>query len=204
LKIVVSKIGIIILAAGSSSRMGQSKQLLHIGGKPLLLLAVEAALQTHVNEIVVVLGANEKTHRQIIEHLSVNIFFNESWEKGMGNSLKAGLAHLLTIEPTLNAVITMVSDQPLISSADLNLLIKKFQETKAKIVAVSYDGTAGVPALFDQSLFTDLLQINNELGAKKVIQQHLSDTQLINLPHAAIDLDIPEDYERFKQRGQTI
>jgi molybdenum cofactor cytidylyltransferase len=204
LKAITPKIGIIILAAGSSSRMGQSKQLLTIGDKPMLLIVVEAALKTKAKPIVVVLGANEKAHRQIIEHLSVNIFYNESWRKGMGHSLKAGLAHLLTIEPKLNALITMVSDQPLISSADLNLLIKKFQETKTKIVAASYDGTAGVPALFDQSLFPDLLQINNEYGAKKVIQQHLSDTQLINLPHAAIDLDIPEDYERFKQRRQTI
>jgi molybdenum cofactor cytidylyltransferase len=198
LKTITPKIGIIILAAGSSSRMGQPKQLLPIGGKPLLLLAVEAALQTYANEIVVVLGANEKAHRQIIEHLSVNIFFNESWEKGMGNSLKTGLAHLLTIEPTLDAVITMVSDQPLISSSDLNALVENFQETKAKIVASSYNGTAGVPTLFDRSLFPNLQELGDEHGAKKIIQQYLNITQLVNLPHASIDLDTLEDYENFK------
>jgi molybdenum cofactor cytidylyltransferase len=193
------KIGIAILAAGSSSRMGRSKQLLPIGGKPLLLLAVEAALQTQARPVVVVLGANENAHRKIIDHLPVSILFNESWPKGMGNSLKAGLAHLLIIEPTLNAVVTMVSDQPLISSKDLNLLIEKGRETKAGIVASSYNGTAGVPALFHQSLFSAMQQLDDEHGAKKIIQQHVSDTLLITLPQAAIDLDTPEDYERFNQ-----
>jgi molybdenum cofactor cytidylyltransferase len=194
-----SKIGIVILAAGSSSRMGSSKQLLEVNRKPLLLIAVEAALQTQVSPIVVVLGANEKAHRKIIENLPIHIYFNELWPKGMGNSLKKGLTHLLAIEPSLDAVITMLCDQPLIGSQDLKLLIEKFRETKAKIVASFYNDTAGVPALFDKFHFSDLCQVDDGQGAKKIIQQYLASCLLVRLPHAAVDLDTPEDYKSFIQ-----
>ena len=67
-------IGIIVLAAGSSSRMGSSKQLLEIEGKPLLCKCVNQALAANPSQVVVVLGANEKPHRDLLEKLPVQLF----------------------------------------------------------------------------------------------------------------------------------
>ena len=87
-------ISIILLAAGASSRMGQSKQLLLIEGEPLLLRSVKIALSGKPHHVVVVLGAGEHEHSNIIKHLPVEIVINTHWKNGMGSSIKAGLAHL--------------------------------------------------------------------------------------------------------------
>ena len=90
-------IGILLLAAGSSSRMGQSKQLLPIAGEQLLLKSTRVAMESEAEIVMVVLGANELAHRKIIEQLPVEITVNTEWQKGMGSSLKQGLTQLLKI-----------------------------------------------------------------------------------------------------------
>lgn len=191
------KIGIILLAAGSSSRMGQSKQLLEIGGEQLLLKSTQVALQSIAEKVIVVLGANESAHRKVIEQLPCEIIVNEDWQLGMGSSLKKGLAELLLIAPKLEAVLVMVCDQPLLTSEHLNQIIKKFKLAKSQIVASYYSGSAGVPALFDKSLFEKLLNAEDQAGAKKIILQHKEVVQTIDFAQGAIDLDTPEDYQTF-------
>lgn len=191
------KIGIILLAAGSSSRMGQSKQLLEIGGEQLLLKSTQVALQSIAEKVIVVLGANESAHRKVIEQLPCEIIVNEDWQLGMGSSLKKGLAELLLIAPKLEAVLVMVCDQPLLTSEHLNQIIKKFKLAKSQIVASYYSGSAGVPALFDKSLFEKLLKVEDHAGAKKIIRQHKEVVQTIDFAQGAIDLDTPEDYQTF-------
>lgn len=191
------KIGIILLAAGSSSRMGQSKQLLEIGGEQLLLKSTQVALQSIAEKVIVVLGANESAHRKVIEQLPCEIIVNEDWQLGMGSSLKKGLAELLLIAPKLEAVLVMVCDQPLLTSEHLNQIIKKFKLAKSQIVASYYSGSAGVPALFDKSLFEKLLNAEDQAGAKKILIQHKEVVQTIDFAQGAIDLDTPEDYQTF-------
>jgi molybdenum cofactor cytidylyltransferase len=91
----------------------------------------------------------------------------------------------------------MVCDQPLLTTDHLNVLIQTFKKTKSQIVASHYSGGAGVPALFDKSLFEELLNLENESGAKKIIQQHKDVVYSIPFPEGAIDLDTPDDYEKF-------
>ncbi len=190
-------IGIVILAAGSSSRMGQSKQLLTIEGEQLLLKSTRVAMQSEAEIVMVVLGANELAHRKIIEQLPVEITVNADWQKGMGSSLKKGLDQLLKIVPQLDAVIIMVCDQPLLTTDHLNELIQSFKKTKSLIIASHYSGTAGVPALFGKSLFGKLLNVENESGAKKIIQQYNDAVQTEDFPDGMIDLDTLDDYRTF-------
>jgi molybdenum cofactor cytidylyltransferase len=194
-----SFVGIIVLAAGSSSRMGQSKQLLEIGGEQLLLKSAKVAWQSEAERVIVVLGANEDDHRQIIEHLPIEITSNENWQKGMGSSLKKGLKELLQIVPALEAVLIMVCDQPLLTTKHLNQIIKKFKLTRSPIVASYYSASAGVPALFDKSLFEKLLNVEDDSGAKKIIQQHKEAVQTIDFPKGGVDIDTPDDYRKFIQ-----
>ncbi len=190
-------IGIILLAAGSSSRMGQSKQLLEIGGEQLLLTSTKVALLASAEKVVVVVGANEATHRKIIEQLPVEIIINEDWQKGMGSSLKKGLQELLLLVPKLEAALVMVCDQPLLAAEHLTQIIKKYELSKSPIVASYYSGSSGVPALFDKSLFEKLLNVEDQAGAKKIILQHKEVVETIDFPQGSIDLDTPEDYLAF-------
>jgi molybdenum cofactor cytidylyltransferase len=188
---------VLLLAAGSSSRLGRSKQLLEINGQSLLLKSVNAAVHSKTKKILVVLGANETAHRQAIEHLPIEIIFNPTWQRGMGNSLKVGLSHLLKEDPNLRGVITMVCDQPLITASHLNKLIERFRETKSPIVASFYSGSAGVPALFEKSLFEKMLSINDEHGAKKIINHYPDLVSIVDSPEGAIDIDTEDDVKKF-------
>ncbi len=200
MKIEQTNIGVILLAAGSSSRMGQSKQLLEIKGEQLLWKSTQTALQSEAEKIIVVLGANEQEHRKIIQSLSVDIVVNPDWKDGMGSSLKKGLHQLLQTKPTLDAVIIMVCDQPLLTTGHLNKLIQIFRQTKSPIVASYYSNTAGVPALFEKSVFEKLLNVENESGARKIIQQNKDLVQTVDFPEGAVDVDTPDDFKKLKER----
>ena len=190
-------IGIIVLAAGSSSRMGRSKQLLEIEGQPLLCRCVTHALETKPQHIVVVLGANEKPHRDAIEKLQVEIVSNFYWKTGMGGSIKTGLNYLIQSGAQLDAVILIVCDQPALTSEHLRKLVKKFSEKKKAIIASRYAGSAGVPVLFGRSFFSNLLLLGDEHGAKKIIQQFPDQVATVDFPEGHLDLDTEEDYQNY-------
>lgn len=191
----VDEIAIILLAAGSSARMGQSKQQLLINGKSLLVHVAEIAIHSAVGKVVVVLGSEEKTHRHLLNDLKVDVIFNPGWRTGMGSSLKAGLNHVITNNPKTIAVIIMVCDQPLLTSSHINSIIQKYRTANTPIVASSYANTIGVPALFNRQLFGEILKLRDEEGAKKIILNHTP--EVVDFPEGSIDLDTPYDYKKF-------
>ncbi len=191
-----NRIGIIILAAGASQRLGQPKQLLQFEGKTLLRRAVETAIETNY-QTVVVLGANFEKTKAEIEELKVEICFNENWQDGMSSSLKTGLKKLLEVAPNLSALIVALCDQPFINSTILNGLAKTFEKTNAPIVASEYAETIGVPALFSRFVFDELLNLSADEGAKQIIKKHLAAVETISVPQAEIDIDTMADYEKM-------
>ena len=189
--------GVILLAAGSSSRMGQSKQLLKVGGESLLVRTTTIALETGLQPVVVVLGANEREHRKAIEHLGVPIAENSGWQLGMGSSLKTGLKHLLSIAPGTDAVLVLVCDQPLLTTIHLRNILEQFRVFNPLIVASRYAGNGAVPAVFHKDLFPKILEMEDAQGAKKIIGQHSNDTIMVDFPDGSVDLDTPEDFQKF-------
>jgi molybdenum cofactor cytidylyltransferase len=192
-----SSIVIVLLAAGSSSRMGQSKQLLSIKGKPLLLKSAEVALGCEVDHVVVVLGSQEAAHQRILKDLPLEIIPNPDWQKGMGNSLKAGLNHTLRIIPDVGAIVIIVCDQPRLTVQHIKKLIQKNKETKNPIIASGYAETLGVPVLFGRSLFQELASLGDDQGAKKILKKYSSSILSVDFPDGSIDLDTMEDYHKF-------
>ena len=190
-------IGIILLAAGSSSRMGRSKQLLEIEGEPLLCRCIKVAQAVDPNHVVVILGANEKAHREIIDKLPVHIISNYYWKTGMGSSIKTGLNYLIQEASDLEAVIIMVCDQPALTADHLDKLIQKFKQKKKSIIASSYANSTGVPVLFGRAFFSNLLLLSDDHGAKKIIQQFPGQVGEVAFPSGAIDLDTEEDYQNY-------
>jgi molybdenum cofactor cytidylyltransferase len=198
-------IGIILLAAGSSTRMGQSKQLLTIGHESLLQHAVNAAIESNAHPVIVVLGANSYDHSKILGSIEDNaayeIVVNQRWQTGMGSSLKAGLQYLISKYPQTDGALIMVCDQPKVNARHLQTLMSNFEDAK-KVVASYYDLTPGVPAIFGRRYFDEIFELDDQEGAKKIIHKNLSSTTLIDFPEGSVDLDTPDDYARFKQGGQ--
>ena len=195
-----SKISIILLAAGSSSRMGQSKQLLEVNGTPLLLHSVKAALESGAKSVNVILGANELAHREVLRNLPVSVISNHYWKSGMGSSIKAGLNYVVRKYSDTEAVIIMVCDQPAITASHLHKLATTHKSTNSPIVASSYSGTVGVPALFSRAFFSNILMLKDDQGAKKIIEQFPEQRANVDFPDGSFDLDTSEDYQRYLKR----
>ncbi|HTJ49376.1 MAG TPA: nucleotidyltransferase family protein [Cyclobacteriaceae bacterium] len=191
---------IIVLAAGESSRMGQSKQLLKVDEETLLHRAVKTALAAEVDGVLVVLGSDHEKHKLALQDQPVDYVINPYWQKGIGSSIKIGLSKLLTMKKPPDAVLMMVCDQPFVTSDHLCRMIEIFNHTKKEVVASTYAGTTGTPALFASSIFNHLLNIGDNEGAKKTINQSQS-LAFVELEHGEIDLDTPEDYNSFLQKS---
>lgn len=187
----------IILAAGSSSRMGESKQMLDIHGQKLLVKTVKTVLNSGIDNVVVVLGSNEQAHRDLIAGLSVYTLHHPEWEKGIGSSIKRGLDYITSKPSSPEAIIILVCDQPLLRSEHLANLQAKYKETRKPIIASRYGQTPGVPALFHKSYYESLLALPDEQGAKKILLQNRHDVYEIDFPEGLIDLDTKADYESF-------
>jgi len=191
-------IGIIILAAGASSRMnGQPKQLLEFEGKTLLRRAAETALSSNLRPIVVVLGANAEKLLPEIKDLPVLPAINENWANGMGGSIKTGLSVLLAENTDIEAAILMVSDQPFVTAETLDRLVETFQKTKKPIAACHYADTLGVPALFAREMFAELSDLQGDTGAKAVIKKHAANVAQTPAPEAAFDVDTQTDFQKL-------
>lgn len=189
------RLGLIVLAAGESSRMGKPKQLLPFGKTTLLRHAVLTATQTALYPIITVLGAHSEACREQIRDLPVHIVTNRNWEMGMGSSIGFGIETLLRIAPRSYGVLLMLHDQPLITNERLAKLVALKRSSHALIVSSSYEGTVGVPAIFDRKLFVALQGLRGVEGAKKVLNAHASKVLTVPTPEAAWDIDTPEEYQ---------
>jgi molybdenum cofactor cytidylyltransferase len=191
------KTGIVILAAGISSRLGSPKQLLSYNGKTLLEHAVEEATKSEADFVVVVLGANADIILKEIDPGKASMVENKEWQEGMASSIRRGLNAILDKHAPVDGVIFMVCDQPFISAMVLNNLINTYKETGKPIVASNYGGAIGPPAFFHKLFFAELMQLKGDEGAKGIIQQHEDEVATVLFPLGEIDIDREEDYEKL-------
>ncbi len=196
---MLSVTGIVILAAGASTRLGEPKQQLAYQGKTLLQRAVQAALDSGVGPVAVVLGANAEKLLPELADIPVTVVQNPDWQEGMASSIRAGLQELIRQKPELSEVIFMVSDQPFVDAALLKRLVQAKQESRSSIVASAYQGTWGTPVLFDKVYFPELLALQGQEGAKKIILKHQPQVTSISFEAGAIDIDTQEDYKALLQ-----
>ncbi len=190
--------GIIILAAGASSRMGSAKQNLLYRGQTLLQAAIDKALQCDCEIVAVVLGANADEIVQTLVGLPIRTFLNERWKDGMGSSIAYGITALTEQHPNLTHVLFLLADQPFTNADHLNKLIEHNQP--GQIVASAYNSTLGPPILFDKAYFSELMELKGNEGAKKLVSKHANTVLAINFDAGAFDIDTPEDYERLSNK----
>jgi molybdenum cofactor cytidylyltransferase len=187
----------IILAAGAAARMGQSKQLLAYRGRTLLQHSIKQAIGAGFQPIVVVVGSNSHMVTASIAGEAVKIVHNERWKTGMGSSISAGMRVLLESDEVPEVVAILVADQPLVEAKHLAAMRELLWAAGSSIVAAQYSDTIGVPALFKRELFGALLSLPPEAGARRLLRSSDADVTPFPLPQAAVDIDTPEDFERF-------
>ncbi|MGA7933931.1 MAG: nucleotidyltransferase family protein [Kovacikia sp.] len=195
----MSAVGLVILAAGASSRMGSPKQLLPYQGQSLIQRIVEIAVNSVCHPVVVVLGAEAKPIQPELAAFDVQVVENLRWSEGVSTSVRSGIEALQMESPPIAAAVICVCDQPFVSTQLINQLVQNYRRSHPLIVASEYAGTLGVPALFHHTLFAELTALSGDIGARKVIQQYAQHTLRVSYPEAAFDIDTPTEYCRMLQ-----
>ena len=188
-------VGAIILAAGGSTRFGQPKQLLAFQGESLVRRAVRGAVDADCVRVVVVAGDVRARIEAELRETPAVIVENPEWQRGLGTSIRCGLLHLRSSRSEPDAVVLMACDQPFADANVIKSLIAEWENSGKSIVASSYAGTLGIPALFDRSCFDDLLSLPDDSGAKPLIQARFADVARIEFEKGVMDIDTPGDFE---------
>jgi len=193
---------IVLLAAGSSSRLGKPKQLLLCREHTLLQHSIQTALASLAKRVIVVLGANADIIEKGItkENDRLVCITNDQWQEGLASSIRCGLQYLLRQMPEPQNVMFMVCDQPYINTELLDKLVTLQRQTGHSIVASKYAETTGIPAIFSRDLFPELLQLTGDRGARKLIHQQKEDVATVAFPMGDIDIDTMADYESLLKK----
>jgi molybdenum cofactor cytidylyltransferase len=190
--------GIILLAAGASTRLGSAKQLVEFHGVPLIVHAAQTALATACCPVIAVLGADAARFEPLvsnlkseISNLKFQIVTNPDWSLGMGTSIRTGMQALQG--SSVDAVMILLCDQPLITANHLNQMTEAFFASGKTMCAARYAGALGTPAIFSRVHFDELKTLGDAQGGKAILQRYPTQVHAFNLPEAAIDLDTPDD-----------
>jgi molybdenum cofactor cytidylyltransferase len=180
------RVGALVLAAGASTRLGEQKQLLVLGGERLLERAVRVAREAGCSPVVVVLGASAASIQAVCDLGDAVIVVNDGWAEGMGSSVRAGVGALRD----LDACVVMTCDMPAVTAAHLRALM-----ASGEVMASSYAGRRGVPAYFPVSAFQSLLKLRGDAGAKDLLRS----ARFMELVGGELDVDTTIDLARARE-----
>jgi molybdenum cofactor cytidylyltransferase len=187
----------LVLAAGSSRRMGSPKQLLLVDGKPLLELVVTHAIASSLDQVVVVLGAAADEIRSRVDLGRATIVLNPDHAAGMASSLRAGLASLAD---GVDRVVVILGDQPDVDAGLLNRLLELQETSGLPAASLSFNGLLHPPVVLKRELWADLMELEGDVGCRAVIRARPELVARVpvetDLTHP-VDIDTRADYERF-------
>jgi molybdenum cofactor cytidylyltransferase len=203
----------IILAAGSSSRMGggRHKLLLPLHDRPVLAHVLDAVLASQARPVVLVLGHQAEQVRAHIAsyatHPDLNIIENTDYLQGMSTSMRLGIqalqsyGYMNSSNSEFDSALILLGDQPLITAQDIDTLTATYRTTGKRIVASTYEGKRGNPILFDAGLFPELLKVTGDEGGRSVLERHRDEIATVEMgnPLANIDVDTWEAYQQAVQ-----
>lgn len=192
---MTATVAAIVLAAGSSRRMGRNKLLLEIEGETLVRRVVRAAGEAGLDRVVVVLGHDEARVRAQLEGLSCETVVNPEHARGAGTSVHAGVRH---VAAEADAAVIVLADMPFVTAAMIAALADRYRATRAPVVFSRYGIVQAPPTLYDRSLFAELLAIDDDRGGKEVVLRHQAEAEAVAWPEDALhDIDSPADYDRI-------
>jgi molybdenum cofactor cytidylyltransferase len=193
----MSSVGL-VLAAGSSRRMGSPKQLLAIDGRPLLQVVLARACASRLDDVLVVLGAAADEIRSRVDLGRARVLLNPDHASGMASSLRAGLEAL---GGDVDRVMVILGDQPEIGGGLLDRLLDLQEQSGLPAAALSFNGLLHPPVVLERELWGDLMDLEGDVGCRAVIRARpelvASLASNDDLKHP-VDLDTPEDYRRLQ------
>jgi molybdenum cofactor cytidylyltransferase len=187
---------VVVLAAGASRRLGQPKQLVKLGSRPLLHRVVASAVSLAGHAVTVILGAHASELSGLLAHSPASVVVNRDWEEGISSSIRRGLSAL---PPGCEAVLLLLGDQVGVTADDLRRLASAWNGEPSVIAASMYDQHLGVPAIFPHIFFNELAELRGDEGARKIIERNQYRVSRVPMPNAAIDLDTPDDLLRLQR-----
>ncbi len=193
------KIGVLILAAGSSSRLGYPKQLVKFKGVPLLQHSINIAESLNLGINILVLGAKAEEIEKEIDTRNFKVVINENWQNGMGTSISKGICEALKLENELDHVLVLLSDQPFVTKEKIRELINIQLNTTKQATFSEYAGEVGVPAIFSKKTFSDLQKLKKDQGGKKLLLDNKIEFETLKFEGGKFDVDTPEDVELLKR-----
>lgn len=203
----------IILAAGTGSRMGRTKQLLPFRGKPILTHVLSNSLASDLNPLVLVLGFQAESIIRTLDTGPAELCINKDYKQGMAASIRAGLNALKLNQiksgpmessqiPSLpfDAALFILGDQPLVSPRVLQKITRAWQP--GKIVVPRFKGRPGNPVLFDRKFFPDLSALKGDVGGRALFERYSEDVVPLDVESEGIclDVDTPKDYEQLRKK----
>ncbi len=186
----------VVLAAGNSERLGQSKQQLQLHKVALLRRAAEQALQV-TDQAVVVLGAGHLTDRKLLDGLPLRITINTDSHIGLGGSIACGTAQL---DQQVDAVLLLLVDQYQLTTSNIESLVHQWHSNPEQIAAASYAGTHGPPVIFPYRYFAKLKALRKDGAKSLLVEQPMTS---VVMPSAAANLNTPADLVKMRHFEQT-
>jgi molybdenum cofactor cytidylyltransferase len=199
----LASLGIVIIAAGNSSRLGQAKQLVEIAGVSLLQQSINMAERSSENSVCILGYAADRLGTKL-KCSTCKILVNENWQQGMGSSISCGVNFL---SGKVDAVMILLCDQYRLTGSDLDRLIQAWQSNPQKMIASQYFEKKcsklieAAPAIFPKSYFTSLMALK-EKGARDILRKNQASVIAVLLKNAAFDLDTEDDLKLFKNWQQ--
>jgi molybdenum cofactor cytidylyltransferase len=197
---MTASLHVLVLAAGASRRLGQPKQLVQLGGRPVLHRVVANAVSLAGHAVTVVIGAHASQMTRMLASSPAAMVVNRQWEEGMGSSLRFGIAAL---PPACDAALILLGDQVGVTADDLKRLADAWNGEDSVIAASVYEQRVGVPAIFPRAFFSELAQLRGDHGARQILERNSHRLLRVPMPNAAVDLDTPADLAALRERFTT-
>ncbi len=186
----------VVLAAGSSTRMGRNKLFFELDGETLLRRVVRRAIDAGLDPVVVVVGHEAERARGELAELACTPVDNPDHALGINRSLRTGISQ---VPAGARAAVVMLADMPFVTSRMVASLVTHYRESTAPLVISAYGDVNAPPMLYDRALFSELRQMKGEGCGRQVVRRHRHEAVAVSWPAAALqDIDVPEDYERIR------
>ena len=186
----------VVLAAGSSTRMGRNKLFFELDGETLLKRAVRRAIDAGLDPVLVVVGHEAERARAELAGLACTPVDNPDHALGVNRSLRTGISH---VPERARAAVVMLADMPFVTSAMVAGLVTRYRESTAPLVISAYGEVNAPPMLYGRALFPELRQMSGSGCGRQVVRRHRDEAIAVSWPEAVLqDVDVPEDYERIR------
>ncbi len=190
----------IILAAGASIRFGQPKQLIKLRDKYLVEWVLDAALNSRLQTVVLVLGHEHQAILQALgtkaDHPKLKVVINHNYQDGQSTSLKTGLT---CVRQAFSSVMYLLADQPMINSNTIDLLLDQFHDSDKEICVPVFERKQGNPTVFRRPIYEELMMINGDIGARNIIRKNSDRVRYVEIkdPLCFFDIDSQDDLENL-------